>query len=100
LSLAPWIEATLVVEARLGDAGGREFDLWLQRAAVEIVPIDLEQGDMARRAWRRFGEGRHPAALNYGDCFAYALAITRDDALLFTGNDFSRTDVTAAGPSA
>lgn len=99
MSAATWVEATIVVEARLGEAGGREFDLWLQRADVEIVPVDAEQADMARRAWRRFGKGRHPAALNYGDCFAYALAMTRDDTLLFTGDDFSRTDVVAAGRS-
>lgn len=94
MSAATWVETTIVVEARLGDAGGRELDLWLQRIAIEIVPVDVEQADMARRAWRRFGKGRHPAALNYGDCFAYALAIVRDDALLFTGHDFNRTDVT------
>lgn len=98
MSAGTWIEATIVVEARLGDAGGREFDLWLQRAQIEIVPVDVEQADTARRAWRRFGKGRrHPAGLNYGDGFAYALAITRDDALLFKGDDFDRTDVRVVG---
>jgi ribonuclease VapC len=87
------IEATIIIESRLGDAGGREFDLWLQRASIEIVPVDVEQTEMARRAWRRFGKGRHPAGLNYGDCFSYALAVTRDEPLLFKGNDFARTDV-------
>jgi ribonuclease VapC len=93
VSAASVIEATIIIESRLGDAGGREFDLWLQRASIEIVPVDVEQTEMARRGWRRFGKGRHPASLNYGDCFSYALAVTRDEPLLFKGNDFARTDV-------
>jgi ribonuclease VapC len=93
ISAASVIEATIVIETRLGDAGGREFDLWLQRASIEVVPVDVEQTEMARRCWRRFGKGRHPASLNYGDCFSYSLAVTRDEPLLFKGNDFARTDV-------
>jgi ribonuclease VapC len=93
ISAATLLEATIVIEARLGDRGGREFDLWLQRAEVEILPVDAEQADMARRAWRCFGRGRHPAGLNYGDCFSYALAVTRDEQLLFKGEDFTKTDV-------
>lgn len=93
MSAGTLIEIGLIIEARLGEAGGRELDLWLQRAAIEIVPVDAEQADAARRGWRRFGKGRHPAGLNYGDCFAYALAISRDEPLLFKGNDFVRTDL-------
>jgi len=93
MSAATLFEAAIVIEARLGDPGGREFDLWLHRAEVEIVPVDDEQADMARRAWRRFGRGRHPAGLNYGDCFSYALAATHDEPLLFKGDDFTKTDV-------
>ena len=93
VSAASVIEATIIIESRLGDAGGREFDLWLQRASIEIVPVDVEQTEMARRGWRRFGKGRHPASLNYGDCFSYALAVTRDEPLLFKGSDFAQTDV-------
>ena len=93
VSAASVIEATIIIESRLGDAAGREFDLWLQRASIEVVPVDVEQTEMARRGWRRFGKGRHPAGLNYGDCFSYALAATRDEPLLFKGNDFARTDV-------
>jgi len=93
ISAATLFEAAIVIEARLGDPGGREFDLWLHRAEVEIVPVDAEQADMARRAWRRFGRGRHPAGLNYGDCFSYALATTHDEPLLFKGDDFTKTDV-------
>ena len=93
MSAATLVEATIVVEARLGDAGGREFDLWLHRAEVEILAVDAEQADLARRAWRRFGRGRHPAGLNYGDCFSYALAAARNEPLLFKGDDFTKTDV-------
>ena len=93
VSAASVVEGAIIIESRLGEQGGREFDLWLQRVAVDIVPVDLEQADMARRAWRRFGKGRHPASLNYGDCFSYALAMTRDECLLFKGNDFAQTDV-------
>lgn len=63
----------------LGDAGGREFDLWLHKIGAEIVPIDSEQAEAARRACRRYGKGRHAVALNYGDCFASALARTRSE---------------------
>ena len=69
----------MVLETRLGDAGGREFDLWLLKIGAEIVPVDAEQADVARRAWRRYGKGHHAAALNYGDCFSYALAMTRGE---------------------
>jgi ribonuclease VapC len=93
ISAAIVLEATIVLETRLGDAGGREFDLWLLKIGAEIVPVDAEQADAARRAWRRFGKGRHAAALNYGDCFSYVLALTRGEPLLFKGEDFAKTDV-------
>ena len=93
ISAAIVLEATIVLETRLGDAGGREFDLWLLKIGAEILPVDVEQADAARRAWRRFGKGRHAAALNYGDCFSYALALTRGEPLLFKGEDFAKTDV-------
>jgi len=93
ISAATVLEAAMVVETRLGEAAGRELDLWLLKAGVDIIPVDAEQLDAARRGWRRFGKGRHQAALNYGDCFAYALAKTRQEPLLFKGNDFGRTDI-------
>ncbi len=98
ISAATVLEAAMVLETRLGEAGGREFDLWLVKIGAEVVPVDAEQSDAARRAWRRFGRGRHAAALNFGDCFAYALASTRGEPLLFKGEDFARTDVTAVLP--
>src|SRR4051794_26119172 len=70
ISAATVLEATIVLETRLGEAAGREFDLWLHKVAAEVVPVDVEQMDAARRAWRRYGKGRHPAALNFGDCFS------------------------------
>lgn len=93
MSAGTLLETTIIVEARLGDAGGRELDLWLQRAEIEVVAVDAEQADLARRGWRQFGRGRHAAGLNYGDCFSYALAVARDEKLLFKGGDFAKTDV-------
>lgn len=93
ISAATVLEATMVIETRLGDAGGREFDLWLVKIGAEIVAVDAFQADAARRAWRRYGKGRHAASLNYGDCFSYALAMTRSEPLLFKGEGFAKTDV-------
>jgi ribonuclease VapC len=93
LSAANLLEASIVIESRKGEAGGRELDLLMYRSAIEVVAVDQDQAETARVAWRRFGRGRHPAALNYGDCFAYALARCRRLPLLFRGNDFSQTDI-------
>ncbi|HKL21535.1 MAG TPA: type II toxin-antitoxin system VapC family toxin, partial [Tichowtungia sp.] len=82
-------------EARTGAEGNRDLEQFIQRAGIEIVPVDLEQGRFARDAWLRFGKSRHPAALNYGDCFAYALARDRSQTLLFKGDDFVHTDIPA-----
>jgi len=93
LSAVNLLEASIVIESRKGEAGGRELDLLIYRAAIEIVAVDQDQAELARIAWRRFGKGRHPAGLNYGDCFAYALAKTSQLPLLFQGGDFTRTDI-------
>jgi ribonuclease VapC len=66
--------------------------------SFEIVAVDAEQAELARAAFRRFGKGRHPAALNYGDVFAYALAKARGEPVLFSGNGFARTDIARAAP--
>lgn len=92
-SAATVLEAALVIEARKGEAGGRELDLLIQKAEIEVVAVDQEQVSEARRAYRRYGKGRHAAGLNYGDVFAYALARTTGEPLLFKGDDFARTDV-------
>jgi len=93
LSAASVVEAGIVIEARRGDAAGREFDLFVLRSGIQIVPVDAEQADIARSAWRKYGKGRHPAALNLGDCFAYALAKSTGDLLLAKGTDFALTDI-------
>ncbi len=87
------LETGMVLEARRGEAAGREFDLFQVRAGLEIVAFDGDQLDLARSAWRRFGKGRHPAGLNFGDCFAYALARTTGEPLLAKGADFAKTDI-------
>ena len=97
ISAATVLEAAMVLEARLGDAGGREFDLWLLKIGAEIIAVDAEQADVA---WRRYGKGHHAAALNYGDCFSYALAVTRSEPLLFKGEDFAKTDIDRPGEAA
>jgi ribonuclease VapC len=96
MSAATLVEVTMVIEGRFGEAGGTELDLWLYKANVDVVAVTADYADQARRAWRRYGKGRHPAALNYGDCFSYALALLTGEPLLFKGNDFSQTDVRAA----
>jgi len=95
ISSGTLLEAAIVIEARRGEAAGRELDLFLHRLKVVTVEVDEEQVEVARAAWRRFGKGRHPAGLNYGDLFSYALARLTGEPLLFKGDDFSRTDVEA-----
>ncbi len=98
MSVANILETSIVVESRGGAEAGRELDAFLEHAAIEPVPVTATHLEAARRAWRRFGKGRHPAGLNYGDCFAYALARTTGEPLLYQGNDFARTDIPAAIP--
>ena len=93
ISAATVLETGIVVEARYGEAGGREFDLLLHKAQLKIVTVTPEQVEIGRAAFRTFGKGRHPAGLNYGDCFSYALSKTSGEPLLFKGDDFLRTDV-------
>jgi ribonuclease VapC len=96
VSTATVLEAAHVIQARRGEAGGRELDLFLHRAQFRAMPFDDEQLEIARGAMRRFGKGRHDAALNFGDCFAYALAVATGEPLLFKGGDFALTDVPQA----
>ncbi len=93
ISAASLLETGIVLEARQGEAAGREFDLFVVRANLKIVPVDAEQADLARSAWRKYSKGRHPAALNFGDCFAYALAKISSEPLLAKGTDFALTDI-------
>ena len=96
MSVANFLEAAIVLESRSGDAAGHELDAFLEEAEIELGPVTPEQAQAARRAWRRFGKGNHPAGLNFGDCFAYALAEAAHEPLLFKGRDFALTDIEAA----
>jgi ribonuclease VapC len=87
------LESAIVVEAKKGEAGGRELDLLLHRARIEIIALNNDQVELARTAWRRYGKGNHPAGLNIGDCCAYALAKYSGEPLLFKGEDFIQTDI-------
>lgn len=93
ISAASVLETGIVLESRQGEASGREFDLFVVRASLEIVPVDAEQADLARSAWRKYGKGRLGAGLNFGDCFSYALAKFSGEPLLAKGTDFARTDI-------
>lgn len=96
MSMANWVETSMVIEVRLGTPGLHYLDHLLERAGIETVQVDHAQALEARRAFSRFGKRRHPAGLNFGDCFAYALARVTGQSLLFKGNDFGLTDVSVA----
>ncbi|TLZ37170.1 MAG: type II toxin-antitoxin system VapC family toxin [Gammaproteobacteria bacterium] len=95
ISAATVVETGLVIESRYGAQGARELDLLIAKAELSIQPVTAEQAEVAREAWRRYGKGRHPAGLNFGDCFSYALARTSGEPLLFKGDAFIHTDITA-----
>ena len=96
LSAANLVETGIVMQVRRGDEASRDLDLLLAKLSIEIIPVSAKQADIARKAFQRFGRGRHPARLNFGDCFAYALAKDSAAPLLFKGEDFSHTDITVA----
>jgi ribonuclease VapC len=96
MSVATFVEISIVLEARHGAEGLRDLDRFTSRAGIEVVSVDAEQGQMARLAFSRFGKGRHRAALNYGDCFSYALAMVFGEPLLCKGDDFVHSDIMTA----
>lgn len=96
ISVASYVELSMVIENQLGPEGMRQAEAFLRRAGIMIEPVTLEQGELARQAFLDFGKGRHKAGLNYGDCFSYALAKATGEPLLFKGNDFSQTDINPA----
>lgn len=99
MSTANFLEAAIVLDSRRDPTQNRRFDALLLEAKVELVALDETQARIAREAYRDFGKGSgHPARLNFGDCFAYALAKTTGESLLYKGTDFSQTDVTSALP--
>jgi ribonuclease VapC len=96
ISAANFVELAIVIEGQIGPDAGRQCDVFLRRAGILIEPVTVEQAHLARQAFLDFGKGRHAAGLNFGDCFAYALAKVSGEPLLFKGQDFSKTDIKAA----
>ena len=96
MSAANWLEVAMIVEERGGRLASLRLDEFFRTAAIEVAPVTVEQAAAARLAWRYFGRHRHSARLDFGDCFAYALAKTAGERLLFTGEDFARTDIEPA----
>jgi ribonuclease VapC len=87
------LETAIVVEYQLEEDGSRELDLFIHTVNIELIPFGVDHYQVARNAFRRYGKGRHPAGLNYGDCFSYALSQTSGEPLLYKGTDFARTDI-------
>lgn len=96
MSAATYLELSIVMENKGGPRAGYELDDFIANSEIQIIPLTPEQAEAARIAWRRFGKGNHPAKLNFGDCFSYALAKTTGEPLLFKGNDFAQTDIEPA----
>jgi ribonuclease VapC len=96
LSAATLVEIHIVIESQTGDAGINRLRDFLGRADVQIESLTAEHAHIAGQAWSSYGKGRHPAALNFGDCFSYALAKYLDEPLLFKGGDFAKTDIVSA----
>jgi ribonuclease VapC len=96
MSVSNWLEATMVVDRRGNAIAVNRLEEFMLNAAIELIPVSVSQASIARLAWRTFGRGIHPARLNYGDCFAYALAKESREPLLFKGNDFAQTDIEPA----
>lgn len=96
LSAATFVEISIVALSQLGDTGSQLLDEFVREVGIRIEQVTEEQAYVARRAWAEYGKGRHPARLNFGDCFSYALAKSLNEPLLFKGSDFSQTDVEPA----
>jgi len=96
ISAANFVELSMVLEYQMGPDGNRQCDTFLRRSEIVIEPVTLDQAYLARQSFLDFGKGRHPAGLNFGDCFAYALARASNESLLFKGADFSKTDIPSA----
>ena len=96
ISVANHVELSMVIESQLGPEGMRQAEAFLRRAGVAIEPVTVDHGELARQAFLDFGKGRHKAGLNFGDCFAYALAKATGEPLLFKGHNFALTDIEPA----
>ena len=96
ISAGNFIELSIVVESQFAGEALRQCDALFRRVGIVIEPVTVEHAHLARQAFHDFGKGRHPAGLNFGDCFAYALAKHTGEPLLFKGSDFLQTDVVSA----
>ena len=96
ISAATLVEASIVADSKGQPDGMADLDLLLSELRIETIPVTREHAELARTAYRQFGKGRHPAGLNLGDCFSYALARALGEPLLFVGGDFGRTDIEVA----
>ncbi len=96
MSVASYLEAALWVDRNADEVGRAMLDNVIGEHAIQLEPVTVEQIRIARQAYQLFGKGRHPAGLNYGDCFTYALAKVTREPVLFKGHDFSRTDLRSA----
>ncbi len=92
ISAATFVEAGIVMSSRYGDPGVLEVDQFIHRLGIKVIPVTDDQAVIALTAYCKYGMGRHPAGLNYGDCFSYALASSLREPLLYIGEDFNRTD--------
>lgn len=97
VSAVTYLEAAIVIDGGRDPIASRRFDDFFRESGIVVEPVTLLHAKVAREAYRDFGKGRHRAGLNFGDCFAYALAKETGEALLFKGDDFCHTDVEAAG---
>jgi ribonuclease VapC len=97
MSAANFVELSMVIEGQLGPEAGRQCDMFFRRVDIVIEPVTVEHAHLARQGFLDFGKGHHPAGLNFGDCFAYALAKATGEPLLYKGTNFSKTDIKAAG---
>jgi ribonuclease VapC len=93
MSAVSYMEAAMVLMDRRGERTEHDLDAMLSEALIAIVPVSVAMAQLAREGFRKYGKGRHPAGLNFGDCFTYALAKARNEPLLFVGKDFSQTDL-------
>lgn len=96
MSNVNWLETMLVVQGRWGASAADDALVLIQQLGIETLPFDASQMHEALEAWRRYGKGRHAAALNLGDCCAYAASKVEGRPLLFKGGDFDKTDIARA----
>jgi ribonuclease VapC len=97
ISVVSWVELAMVLAREARSTTPARAELFLHQSGIQIEPVTIEQGQIARQAFLDFGKGRHKAGLNFGDCFSYALAKSTGEPLLFKGNDFRYTDIVTVG---